>query len=218
MIKDRFIKSPEYQDYLDNKDQISEESLVFVEDKERLITQEHEYQFVPNNGNPGQALVRTEDGVEFKDLDISTGWKRVLNKYTIRITGKDGLYQDFDIYKNEITKKFIDRLPITCSLSTIHDGRGSFNGVSVYIDNATTQLPDFSSSWFSENSGWNYGIIVKNSLYQGRIEIVFGCVASVEGVEIGNTPENLDIYKMRDLWTEMGYGESGNIAIISLIE
>lgn len=49
MIEDRFIKSPEYQDYLDNKDQISDESLVFVEDKERLITQGKEYQFVPSN-------------------------------------------------------------------------------------------------------------------------------------------------------------------------
>ena len=52
---------------IDNKEEISKESVVFVEDKEKLITQEHEYQFVPSGGSEGQVLQHTENGVEWED-------------------------------------------------------------------------------------------------------------------------------------------------------
>ena len=73
MIDNTFIQSPEYQDYLYEKDNISPESIVFVEDKERLITQGKEYQFVPSGGNKGQVLQHTENGLEWQDPTGGTG-------------------------------------------------------------------------------------------------------------------------------------------------
>lgn len=73
MIDDTFIQAPEYQDYADNREQISPESIVFVEDKEKLITQEKEYQFVPSGGEEGQILYKTENGVEWRDQE-NFGW------------------------------------------------------------------------------------------------------------------------------------------------
>lgn len=69
MIKDTFIQSPEYQDYKDNKDNISKESIVFVEEqgKEKLIEHSKEFDFVPSGGEEGQVLTKGEEGLEWKD-------------------------------------------------------------------------------------------------------------------------------------------------------
>lgn len=76
MIDTTFIQSSEYQDYLNHIEQISEESIVFVEEegKERLIEHGKEFNFVPSGGKEGQSLYTTENGVEW-----TSRWK-VLEK------------------------------------------------------------------------------------------------------------------------------------------
>lgn len=68
MIDKVFIKAPEYVDYLENKDKIYPESLVFIDDKDQLITQNKKYEFVPASGEDGQFLLRTNDGLIFKTI------------------------------------------------------------------------------------------------------------------------------------------------------
>lgn len=67
MINELFIKSPDKITYNENKQDISDDSLVFIEKDESLIAQGHEYQFIPSNGEKGQVLSKTEDGVKWKD-------------------------------------------------------------------------------------------------------------------------------------------------------
>lgn len=109
MIDNTFIQSPEYQDYLDNKEEISKESVVFVEDKERLITQGKEYQFVPSGGESGQVLQHTENGPEWQDLpkvDLTEVEKELDNK--IEVTE-----DDFNVTEMRIVEGYDPDFPLT---------------------------------------------------------------------------------------------------------
>lgn len=68
MIENILLHALEYEDYLDNKENISNDSLVFVEDKDKLITQKHEYQFVPSDSKNNQILVSKNGDVLFEDM------------------------------------------------------------------------------------------------------------------------------------------------------
>lgn len=89
MIENTFIQSPEYQDYLDNKEQISEESIIFVEEegKEKLIEHGKEFNFVPSGGESGQVLQHTENGIEWKDNTIITQDGEIITE--LRIVDSD---------------------------------------------------------------------------------------------------------------------------------
>lgn len=64
MIYKDFIKTYSYDDYVENKEQILPETIVFnaEEGNEKLITQNYEFDFVPSGGQKGQVLQKTEDG------------------------------------------------------------------------------------------------------------------------------------------------------------
>ena len=59
-----FARALEYQDYVDNKDELNPETVVFIEQsgKEKLIAQNKEYNFVPGDGDAGQMLMQTAEG------------------------------------------------------------------------------------------------------------------------------------------------------------
>lgn len=94
MIDNTFIRALEYQYYLEEKENISPESVVFVEDKERLIAQGKEYQFVPSGGKEGQVLTTTEDGLDWKD--ISSSGEVDLSDYYTKEEVDDLLGQEYD--------------------------------------------------------------------------------------------------------------------------
>ena len=70
MIEKMLIHAPEYEDYLENKENISKNSLVFVEDRDKLITQEYEYQFVPSDRQNNQVLTSKNGVVVFDDMSF----------------------------------------------------------------------------------------------------------------------------------------------------
>lgn len=73
MSNELFIKSPTRELYDQEKENIDKDILVFIEDKEQMVAQEKEYQFVPSNGNPGQVLTQGEGGPEWKDVEVPEG-------------------------------------------------------------------------------------------------------------------------------------------------
>lgn len=70
MIYKDFIKCYSYDDYVENKEEILPETIVFnaEEGNEKLITQNYEFDFIPSGGEVGQVLTKSEEGYEWQDL------------------------------------------------------------------------------------------------------------------------------------------------------
>ena len=68
MIDAIFVQAPEYQDYINKKEEISNESVVLVEEvgMEKFIAKGKEYNFIPSNGTTNTILTQTENGPAWK--------------------------------------------------------------------------------------------------------------------------------------------------------
>lgn len=70
-IKSIFVYASDYDEYKDNKDNIDAESVVFIEEKgkEKIITQNKEFNFIPSDGKNGQVLqYDSENGVKWVEM------------------------------------------------------------------------------------------------------------------------------------------------------
>lgn len=67
MENELFIQSPTREIYEQNQQDIHEDSLVFIEDTKEIIAKNKSYKTLPDGGNEGQTLIKTEDGFEWQD-------------------------------------------------------------------------------------------------------------------------------------------------------
>lgn len=115
IVKSIFTQAQTYDDYIENKEVIDPDSVVFIEETkgEKIIAKDKEYDFVPSGGEEGQILTRTNSGLTWKtppDPDMSQYYtKEEIDNTVENIYTKEEVDNKFE---EELDNKFKEELYI----------------------------------------------------------------------------------------------------------
>ena len=89
MIQNNLLNYTTKAKFLQEKDQIKTEAIVFIQESNEIWTHEHGFQAIPAGGSKDQVLVKTETGVEWQNNTVVLNDDEIVTKLRIADSEED---------------------------------------------------------------------------------------------------------------------------------